>query len=261
NANYILGLLNRKDIPIYSGKAQPLKRKLINAVVHGDSGLAGADTIDTDYQLTGDADRRIFEIVKDNPNEVTILTLGPLTNIARTFLKYPACPTLINKIIMMGGAIDVCGNKNRVAEFNIFVDPEAADIVFRSKAIKILVPLDPCNKITLSLADFECLHGNYLYKPLIRTMKQFLRGLVEDEGSKELLVYDALAAYYLINPKAFRCLGMDIAVETKGEITRGMTVAEKRKKAVKNNNIEVAVNISQEEFRRDFFNILKNEVI
>ncbi|MBP7832582.1 MAG: nucleoside hydrolase [Candidatus Levybacteria bacterium] len=256
NAFYILDLLQSNDIPVYSGKAKPLKRPLIQAVVHGKSGLAGANTANTKFALTNNAEDKIIEIVKQYKNNITLLTLGPLSNIARSFLKTPELPTLINEIVMMGGAINVEGNKSRVAEFNIFVDPEAADIVFKTNTKKVLIPIDICNSMSLSLEDFEELKNTDLYKPIMSMMKHFIKGIESDEGVKGALVYDAVAAYYLINPSAFKLEKMDIVIETKGEYTSGMTVAEKRNSSKKEYNVNVAISLDKETFKKDFITLL-----
>ena len=159
---------------------------------------------------------------------------------------------------MMGGAINVCGNKNRVAEFNMFVDPEAADIVFKSDIKKTLVPLDPCNDIVLTESDFEKLKGSSLYLPIKGMMRQFIKGIEKYEGVKGALVYDAIAAYYLLNPSVFRCKPMDIVIETKGKYTSGMTVAEKRKVVVRHPNVQVTIKLDRDIFMSDFIKILRS---
>lgn len=257
NTAFTLDLLGKRDIPIYSGYARPLKRKLITAVVHGKSGLDGVDTSKTEFNLTRDAHLRVIELVRSNPHKITILTLGPLTNIARAFTADPRLPLLIKEIVIMGGAIDVCGNKNRVAEFNMFVDPEAANIVFRAGVPKVLVPLDPCNEIVLFESDFEKLKGSFLYQPLKNMMKPFIEGLERKEGVKGALVYDAIAAYYLINPGVFKLEPMDIVIETKGEHTFGMTVVEKRASKKKIFNIKVVTKVERKKFVEDLFKTLR----
>ncbi len=256
NAQAVLDLLNSK-IPLYSGAAVPLKRELITAVVHGDSGLDGLDMSETNYLLTKDAVLRIKDLLEKKPHQITILTLGPLTNIAQLFLKYPHVVSLIKELVIMGGAINVAGNKNRVAEFNLFVDPEAADIVFKASVKKILVPLDPCNNVILGLDTFESLKGSSLYLPLTSMMSHFIAGIEIEEGVKGALVYDALAAYYLLNPKAYTLEKMDIVIETKGEHTSGMTVAEKRLAKQKVTNTEVVTSIDRNTFVKDLIKYLK----
>ena len=197
-------------------------------------------------------------MIKANPHQVTMLTIGPLTNIARAFMTDPKLPSLVKEIVIMGGAINVCGNKNRVAEFNMFVDPEAADIVFKSNVKKTLVPLDPCNDIVLSESDFEKFKGSSLYLPIKRMMRQFIKGIEKYEGVKGALVYDAIAAYYLLNSSAFHCNPMDIVVETEGKHTFGMTVVEKRVSKIKRCNVDVAMKINKDAFIKDFITVIKS---
>lgn len=256
NARFVIELLE-KDIPLYSGSRKPLKRKLVKAVVHGKNGLAGIKEIKKE-SLNNLAVEKIIEIVRNNPNKISLVVLGPETNIAKAFLKDKELPNLIKEIIVMGGAFNVPGNKSRVAEFNIFVDPEAAEIVFNSKVKKVIVPLDVCNDIYFKLNDFNKLKGTKLYKPLSSMMKEFLKGIAKDEGVERILVYDALAAYYLINPKAFLLEKADVRIETKGKFTSGMTVIEARKQAKKDFNVNVVKKIDRKKFVKDFIDILKS---
>ena len=129
-------MVDEKNVPVFSGQANPIKRSLIKAVVHGDSGLDGLDVSQIEPRLTGNADDKIIGLVKKYPGQIRILTLGPLSNIARAFIKEPKLASLVKEIVIMGGAINVCGNKNRVAEFNMFVDPEAAEVVFKGRSKK-----------------------------------------------------------------------------------------------------------------------------
>jgi inosine-uridine nucleoside N-ribohydrolase len=256
NAQAVMDLLEEQTIPIYSGSDKPLRRPLVKAVVHGNSGLDGLDMSQTKYSLTEDAVDQTIRLIKENPEQITILAIGPLTNIALCLKKDPSIAPLVKEIVIMGGAIEVAGNKNRVAEFNMFVDPEAADIVFRSEIKKVLVPLDPCNEIVLSLSTFEPLRDSSLYQPLKSMMKHFISGIESEEGVKGALVYDALAAYYLINPAAFTSTGMDIVIETKGEHTFGMTVAERRPNRA-NENMTVITKIDRAQFTHDLIEALR----
>ena len=104
--------------------------------------------------------------------------------------------------------------------------------------------------------DFNRLKTTSFYRPIKEMMKKFVIGLEKDLGIKEALVYDAIAAYYVINPKAFKLKFMDVLIETKGKYTFGMTVAEKRKKEKKNFNIQVAIKVNKQSFINDLFEIL-----
>jgi len=256
NARYVLDLIGSRT-QLYSGAAEPLVRDLIQAEVHGAGGLAGADVVKK-AELTGDASRRIIELVRSDPHKVSILCLGPETNLAQAFVDDPELPSLVERVVMMGGAIAVPGNKNRVGEFNIFVDPEAADIVFRADVRKTLIPLDACNDVFLTMADFEKLAGTPLYGPVRSMMAHYIRGIeTYENNSAGALMYDPLAAYFLLNPGAFETRMMDVKVETASELTRGMTVADRRAWGGKSPNIEVAMRAGRDAFTADFIRILR----
>lgn len=258
NAKAILDLIG-SNVPVFSGIEKPLKRKLVTAVVHGESGLAGFDTTATKFSLTENAPQKMVELVNANPVEITILSLGPLSNVARAMQLDAQFSSKVKQLVIMGGAIDVPGNKNRVAEFNFFVDPEAADIVFQSNIPKILVPLDACNEVVLQVEDFHKVENKNLKSILFPMMEHFVAGLTTNEGTTGILVYDALAAYYLLNPNAFTLQSMDIIIETQGKHTLGMSVAEKRPHKVEKTNVEVVVGVDDEQFRQDFFKILSSK--
>jgi len=258
NARYILNLLEREDIPVYSGCDKPLKRELIRAVVHGESGLDGIDPTN-DASLTGDAVERIVELIEKNSGEITLVTLGPLTNIALAIEKSPEIMKKVKEIVMMGGAIRVPGNKNRVAEFNIFVDPEAADIVFRFPVAKTIVPLDACNNVQMFIEDFEKITNTKLRKPILAMMAPFIKNINADEGVNAALVYDALTVYFLLNPSVCKVSQYDVLVETNGDLTRGMTVADLRTKPESKNILNVVESIDKETFVEDFIKILSRE--
>ncbi len=255
NARYILDLIGSR-VPLFSGSSKPLVRDLIQAVVHGESGLDGA-SVERKETLSANAVDKIISIVRENPYEISIVVLGPQTNIAKAFIKDPELPKYVKQLVIMGGAIKVPGNKNRVAEFNVFVDPEAADIVFRAPVKKVLVPLDVCNDIVLQMSDFDQLEGSNIYEPIKNMMEKYIVGITNNEKVKGALMYDPLAAYYLINPSAYKTKLADIMVETQSELTRGMTVMDRRIWGEKKCNVDLVTSVQREVFVRDFIQILK----
>ena len=255
NTRFILNLLKREDIPVYSGAVKPIERDLIQSIVHGESGL-GDLTPQTEVNLTHDAVEKILSIIKNNPQEITLVTLGPLTNVAQGIMKNSAIMSKLKEIVIMGGAIKVPGNANRVAEFNIFVDPESADIVFRFPLKKTLVPLDACNHVKMSLSDFERIKNPLLRDSIISMMHTYIQKTFEEKEIKTAFMYDPLTVYSLINPSACKKNEYNILVETKGEITRGMTVAELRKAKREPSNVTVIEMISENEFIEDFIRYL-----
>jgi inosine-uridine nucleoside N-ribohydrolase len=258
NARYILKLLDREDIPVFSGSEKPLKRDLIKAVVHGESGLEGLDP-KNEPNLTNNAVEKILSTIENGPEKLTLVALGPLTNIAKAIEKSPKIMSKLKEIVIMGGAIRVPGNKNRFGEFNIFVDPDAAEIVFNSDIKKILVPLDACNHVKLTLEDFEQIQNKSLREPILSMVKPYIENISTDEGVKAALMYDPLTVYSLINPKACKGKNYNVLVEVKGELTRGMTVADLRKISKDVPNIYVIETISENDFKKDFIDCLSKE--
>lgn len=255
NARYVSELIGLKGVPIYSGSAKPLRRKLVKAVVHGESGLAGIDPTN-DPLLTGDAVDRILEIVRGSPGRVTMVTIGPMTNVARAILKDRSTMLKLKGIVSMAGAIRVPGNKNRVAEFNVFVDPEAADTVLRLEVPRTMVPLDACNGVRMRLTDFQRIRNARIRDALVAMAVPYIENIAAYEGIKAALMYDPLTVYSLINPSACIAKNYDILVETRGELTRGMTVPDLRPGHGAAGNVSVVEGISEEDFKRDFIEYL-----
>ncbi|MHA2062311.1 MAG: nucleoside hydrolase, partial [Candidatus Sifarchaeia archaeon] len=228
NARYLLSLLKREDIPVYSGAEKPLARELLQSKVHGKSGL-GDLSPQNEANLTYNAVEKLLSIIENNPHKITLVTLGPLTNVAKSIIQNSEIMSQLQEIVIMGGAIKVPGNANRVAEFNIFVDPEAADIVFKFPVKKTLIPLDACMNVKMRVSDFERIKDPLLREPIVSMMTVCIKLISEKNGVDAAQMYDPLTVYSLINPSACKKMEYHVLVETKGEITRGMTVADLRK--------------------------------
>lgn len=260
NARFILDLAGDTDIPLYSGAANPLAREQVLAVVHGESGLDGAN-VQKQVPLNDLAVEKIIELVRENPNEISLLILGPQTNVAQAIQKDPQTMKLIREFVIMGGAFDVPGNKNRVAEFNVCVDPEAAAIVAKFEVPKVYIPLDVCNKIQIPLEDFKQVNDKTIRKELLSALRPFIENIRIDEMETEgALVYDALAAYYLMKPEVCQAKDDAVVVETKGEYTFGMTLVDKRPISKKEPaNATIVTDIPREQFIEDFFTVLNGD--
>jgi inosine-uridine nucleoside N-ribohydrolase len=257
NARFVLKLLGREDIPVYSGSVKPLKRDLIQAVVHGKNGFDGLNPRNRP-RLTYNAVDKIISIIKDNPNKITLITLAPLTNIAKAILKSPKNMLKLKEIVIMGGAIRVSGNENRVAEFNMFVDPEAADIVLKFPVKKTLVPLDASNHVKMNLSDFKKIKNSSLREPILFIMRPYIKNIFKESGINAALMYDPLTVYSVMNPDACKKRKYNVIVEVRGEVTRGMTVAELRKLKTEKPNITVVEKISERKFKEEFIKYLSN---
>lgn len=244
NARFVLDQL-KSSTPLFSGIGKPLRRKLTTANVQGKDGLGDIKVANTP-KLTGNAVYKINKLICKYPNQITVLALGPLSNIAKLLIEYPKASTLIKEIVIMGGAVEAGGNKSKYSEFNFYVDPEAVDLVFKSKIKKVLVPLDVCNKATLELKSFEKFKPSFSYE----LAKSYQQGLKKYDSIDKIIPYDPLAAYYLINPRAFKTQEMRLSVKT-DDMKRGMVY-----KLNGARNIKVAMDVDAKQFESDFFRIL-----
>lgn len=255
NTEYLKDLLS-SDWPIYSGATESLTGPFVEGQVHGPTGLPGIQH-DFSGNLTNNAPQKIVEIINSNPGEVTILCLGPQTNLAKAIQIDPDLHQKIKQIVMMGGAIASPGNKSWVAEFNIYLDPEAASIVMDAVTPKVLVPLEVCYQTPLFLTDIESMTTDSKLKPVLTNLvTPYIKLLNQFEGVNGAIVYDALAAYYLLNPAAFATKELEVRIETKGEFTRGMTVADLRTWGEKNPNVTVATALDRKRFTQDLLQAL-----
>jgi len=236
NALRMVSLANRCDVLVAAGAQHPLFQKLITAEFwHGKNGIA-------DVQLPPSkckADVRwgpdlIIEMVHAAPHEITLVPIGPLTNIALAIQKDPSIIPLVKEIILMGGSI-TGGNVNASSEANIYNDPEAAQIVFQAGWPLTMVGLDVGNKTLLSRKHLDELgktHGpvnDFIYQ-----VAKFLIGLSEKFGETGTPMYDPLAVGVAIDSSIVTAPLMHVDVETRGEFSRGETVANRRNENERN---------------------------
>ncbi|MBD8553667.1 nucleoside hydrolase [Rhizobium sp. CFBP 8762] len=231
NARLLAELCGRPDIAIYAGADAPLKRPLVTAEhVHGKTGLDGPDWPEPQMQLApGHAVDFIVETLKrEAPGTVTLCTLGPLTNIALAFQKAPEIVPLIREIVMMGGGFFEGGNITPTAEFNVFVDPEAADIVFRAGAPIVMMPLDVTHKVLTHKARVEKLRalGTKPAQAMVAMLQFFERFDAEKYGSDGAPLHDPTVIAYLLRPDLFKGRRCNVEVEVTSPLTVGMTVVD-----------------------------------
>jgi purine nucleosidase len=227
NALRMVSLANRCDIPIAAGAQHPLFQKLITAEFwHGKNGLANVELPPSKCKVDGRyGPDLIIQMVHAAPHELTLVPVGPLTNIALAVLKDPSIVPLVKEVIIMGGSI-TGGNVNGAAEANIYNDPEAAQIVFQAGWPLTMVGLDVGDKTLFSrkyLAQLGQTHG-----PINDFMVQvagYLIDLSEKFGSPGSPMYDPLAVGVAIDATLVKAPEMHVDVETRGEFTRGETVA------------------------------------
>ena len=231
NARIVCELAGRPDIPIYAGCDRPLKRKLVTAEhVHGKTGLDGPELPEPKIKLQEKhgVDFIIDTILQEPENSISLCPLGPLTNIASAILKQPKIVSRIKKIVLMGGAYFEVGNITPAAEFNIFVDPDAAKIVFEAGIDMVVMPLDVTHKALVTEKRNEAFRQ--LKSPVgvaVAEMTDFFERFDKEKyGSSGAPLHDPCVTAYLIDPKIFSGKNINVEIETKSELTLGMTVAD-----------------------------------
>lgn len=230
NARVICELAG-SSVPVYAGCDAPLKRDLVTAEhVHGKTGLDGCDLPEPARPLRPEhaVDFLIETLRREAPGTVTLCPLGPLTNIATAFQRAPDVVGRVAEIVLMGGAYFEVGNITPAAEFNIYVDPEAADIVFKSGVPLVVLPLDVTHKALTSRAWVEEMRG--LGTPVGRAVAGwtdfFERFDTAKYGSEGAPLHDPCVIAYLLAPDLFSGRHINVEIEVTSPLTLGMTVAD-----------------------------------
>jgi inosine-uridine nucleoside N-ribohydrolase len=230
NALRMVSLANRCDIPVAAGARHPLFQKLITAEFwHGKNGLANVELppskCKVDARFGPDL---IIQLVHASPHEITLVPVGPLTNIALAVEKDPSIVPLVKEVILMGGSISG-GNVNAAAEANIYNDPEAAQVVFQAGWPLTMVGLEVGDKALFTrhyLDELGKTHGPI--NDFIYSVQKYLVDLAGQFGSPGSPMYDPSAVAVAIDATLVKVQAMRVDVETRGEFTRGETVANRR---------------------------------
>lgn len=270
----ILGVLDLEDFPLIAqGEARPLVKPLVTAAhVHGEDGLGNVSQLRnvdgnplyppaaTRISSTSGVDF-ILEMVRRYPDELTLVALGPLTNVAQAIRKDAAKMQRLQKIVVMGGAFEVYGNVTTTAEFNIFVDPHAAQEVFQSNVPIDIAPLDATHQVVLTgerldaEVDDRSDRISQFLKDATYACMEFYRQHV---GFWGFHIHDALPIGMLTDPGYFESVAADVQVETEGVLTNGMTVADLRpERRPANPNARVCVKVDAATFLDHFFGRLR----
>ena len=226
NGLKIASLAGRCDIPVAKGAQGPLHSKLIiEPFWNGPGGVGGAQLPASKCE----ADKRfgpdlIIELVHKYPHEITLIPIGPETNIALAVLKDPSIVPLVKGVVLMGGSISG-GNVNGAAEFNVYCDPEAADVVFNAGWPVTMVGLDVTEVTLMKNADVARLEENAgPQAKFAATVARFQIGLYQGTGFGGGAIHDALAVGEVIDPTLMTTKAMHVDVETGGRFARGETI-------------------------------------
>jgi len=252
NALRVLTLLGRNDIPVAGGAPKPLARELIIAAnVHGESGLDGPTLPDPAFApVSQHAIELIAEKVRHSKQPVTLVPTGPLTNIALFLAAHPELHHNIDSIVLMGGAAGV-GNWTPAAEFNIYVDPEAADMVFKSGIPIVMCGLDVTHEAQIMDEDIERIRA--INNPIAKCVAELLDFFMiyhrdPKWGFTGAPLHDPCTIAWLLNPSLFTAVDCWVGIETKGEYTQGMTVVDRYQLTGKPHNAKVLFNIDRPSF-------------
>lgn len=231
NARVVCELAGRRDIQVFAGCDRPMMRPLVTAeYVHGKTGLDGIALPEPQMPLqeTHAVDFIIETLRGSAPGTVTLCPLGPLTNIATAFTRAPDIIPRVAEIVLMGGAYFEVGNTTPAAEFNIYVDPHAAEIVFKSGVPLVVMPLDVTHKVLTTRARIEAFRtlGTPVGHAVASWTDFFERFDMAKYGSQGAPLHDPCVIAYLLQPDLFEGRHINVEIETHSELTMGMTVAD-----------------------------------
>ena len=229
NARKICDLAGRQDMPVFAGADRPLERKLVTAEhVHGRTGLDGPDLPDpvTPLQDRHAVDFIIQTIRSEPAGRVTIAPVGPLTNIALALRRAPDIASRIKQIVMMGGGCFEGGNITPAAEFNIYVDPEAAAEVFAAGIPITMMPLDVTHKAMTTAVRTDAIRATGTRTAIaVAEMLEFFERFDEEKyGSDGGPLHDPCTVAWMIRPDMFSGRHCNVEIETQSQLTTGMTV-------------------------------------
>lgn len=252
NALRILTLLQRSDIPVAGGAVKPLMRELIIADnVHGESGLDGPELPEPSFAPQAcNAVELIAQTLRASQQPVTVVATGPLTNIALLLTSHPELHAKISRIVIMGGAA-MLGNWTPAAEFNIYVDPEAAEIVFQSSLPIVMAGLDVTHRAQIMSEDIERFRqlGNPVAGVVADLLDFFMEYHKQEKwGFQGAPLHDPCTIAWLIKPEIFTCVDRWVGVETQGKYTQGMTVVDYYSLTANQPNTTVMMDVDRQAF-------------
>ena len=261
NARITCDFSNRKDMKVFTGCEKPMKRQLITAEhVHGATGLDGPELFEPETPLQPQhAVDFIIETLRSEPaGTVTLCPLGALTNIATALTRAPDIASRIHEIVLMGGAYFEVGNITPAAEFNIYVDPEAAEIVFKSGIPIVMIPLDLTHKVLTLKARVNRIRalGTRAAVALADMLDFFERFDIKKYGSDGGPLHDPNVIAFLLKPELYDGRMCNVEIETGSELTLGMTVVDWWQVTGRRHNARVLKDVDSD----GFFELLTERV-
>lgn len=247
------------NVPVAKGRIKPLlKEPMVAPNVHGQSGLDGPKLPEPAFDVVDmDAVTLMAKIISESDEPITLVPTGPLTNVAALFLAHPELKSKISHIYIMGGGIHH-GNWAPAAEFNIQVDPEAADVVFRGGVPITMAGLDVTEKAQIYPEEFEIIRqvGN----PVAKTVAEWFDFFFlyhKALGYRGAAVHDAVAVAAITHPEIFEVKDMYVEVETEGDYCKGATIGDIKGKLGKAPNAHVLWNLNRDAFAKILIDAVK----
>jgi inosine-uridine nucleoside N-ribohydrolase len=227
------------------GAAPPVVYDMDGTDLHGPGGLGGVTFPGVKKHTTVASDKQLVELVREFPRQVTIVILGPLTVLAQALDRDPELPALVERIVCLGGSWHEPGNASAVAEFHFACDPAGARRVLKCGAPIMLIPLDLTRKILLSPSDLLDLpNADSRTCLFLRQIVPFgIRATANRYGVEGFHLKDVLGVFALAQPSAMTTRQMFVDVETRGEITRGMSVVDVRANSTEKPNVHLGVGV------------------
>jgi len=231
NLAMLVETTGRRDVKLYSGAIRPMMRDLVTAEeVHGITGINGFDFFEPSMKLQRQhgIDFIIENLRQAQDDEVTIIATGPLTNIAMALVKAPEIAGKINQIVIMGGASFEAGNVTPSAEFNIYVDPNACDVVLKCGRPITMFGLDVTHKVMTSVARVDAIRalGNRVSDAAANMLEYFGKHDSKKYSSGGAPLHDPCTVAWLLKPELFELKSCYVAVETGSELTMGHTAVD-----------------------------------
>lgn len=249
NTLRVLKLIER-EIPVYAGAKKPLVREPRYATeIHGASGLAGQlEDIEVQHKQSKHAVDYLIQTLQARPGEVTVVMTGPETNFALALRKEPRVAQWVKEVVVMGGAADIRGNESPVAEFNIAIDPEAAELVFQSEAKVTMVGLDVTTKALLTQEDAHRITDAKIRDFVAGATYDYMMRFNAKKGIQACSMHDPLAVCMTIKPDFVQTEHHFVGVETNSVYCDGMTVCDFDKRWNRPANVHVATALDARAF-------------
>lgn len=259
NTLKVLQLAGREDIKVYPGAKEPYLKEAHHVYeIHGSDGIGNAldnMRIESNTEDTFAADF-IIESVKANPKEITLILVGPLTNLALALKKSPEIADLIKRVVIMGGAVASPGNTTPSAEFNIYADAEAAKVAFHKGLDIVLVGLDVTRQAMIDLSHIEGFSG-YKYYDFIKKSTEVYRQFYESHhGRNACALHDPLTVGYVLDETFLITQPVYVDVEIKSELSYGQTIADFSNQMGKEPNVKVCLDVDGDRFVKHFIDTL-----